>query len=50
MFSIGSLYIVKTWDRDGSRERMRLRSALTMAEKASPDGVGLTRVDQHVSR
>lgn len=51
MFSIGSLYIVKTWDRDGAqRDRSRIRDAAAMAAGASEHGVGLRRtvVDDQV--
>ncbi len=44
MFSIGSLYIIKTWDRDASgRERTRNRDVAAITASAPEHGVGLMR-------
>lgn len=52
MLSIGSLYIVKTWDRDtATRDRRHQRDVAAITAAAPLHGVGLVRtVVDHPSR
>lgn len=45
--SIGTLYVVKTFDRDGGRDRNRLRDlgALSAVQPTSEGGLARTAID-----